>query len=176
MTSPGTELDAAERGLGCLIVSFGTMAETERRVSEYRRRIQTCDPVGATVNEQVNIIDFLYCHENNDYAVEVGQRMMRRYTGIAGQYLSAKEAVPTASYATNALLPGLRPEGAPRGRREPEGLTLGDPHHLIAALRQWEATGVDRVCFLVDRQDVLPHEDVMASLRLFAREVMPAFA
>ena len=47
VTSPGTELDAAERGLGCLGVAAAGYAEQERRTNEYFRRIQSCDPVGA---------------------------------------------------------------------------------------------------------------------------------
>ena len=46
VTSPGTELDAADRGLGCLGVAAASYAEQERRTREYHRRIQQCDPVG----------------------------------------------------------------------------------------------------------------------------------
>ena len=40
VTSPGTELDAADRGLGSLGLTFGQFAEQEKRIAEYRRRIQ----------------------------------------------------------------------------------------------------------------------------------------
>ena len=46
VTTPGTELDAADRGIGCLGVAAVSFAEQERRTAEYRRRIQLCDPVG----------------------------------------------------------------------------------------------------------------------------------
>ncbi len=46
VTSPGTELDAADRGLGCLGVAAAGYAEQERRTKEYFRRIESCDPVG----------------------------------------------------------------------------------------------------------------------------------
>ncbi|HEY1973400.1 MAG TPA: LLM class flavin-dependent oxidoreductase, partial [Pseudonocardia sp.] len=52
VTAPGTELDAADRGLGSYGVSLSsTLADQERRIAEYRRRIQLCDPVGEFVNE-----------------------------------------------------------------------------------------------------------------------------
>ena len=51
VTSPGTELDAADRGLGSLGLTFGQFAEQERRIAEYRRRIQLCEPVGDFVND-----------------------------------------------------------------------------------------------------------------------------
>src|SRR5690242_21949566 len=46
VTSPGTELDAADRGLGSLGLTFGQFAEQEKRIAEYRRRIRHCEPVG----------------------------------------------------------------------------------------------------------------------------------
>jgi len=35
---------------------------------------------------------------------------------------------------------------------------------------------VDRVNFLLNTMEVIPQSDVLESLRLFAREVMPAFS
>jgi hypothetical protein len=46
----------------------------------------------------------------------------------------------------------------------------------MRALKRWEAVGIDRVNFLLNAMEVIPQVDVLASLRLFAREVMPAFA
>ncbi len=67
VTSPGTELDAADRGIGCLGVAAVSFAEQERRTAEYRRRIQLCDPVGG-INDAVTTQNFLYCHEDIDVA------------------------------------------------------------------------------------------------------------
>ena len=68
VTSPGTELDAAERGLGCLGVAAAGYAEQERRTEDYHRRVQSCDPVSSVVNDQVTTLNFLYCHEDPDRA------------------------------------------------------------------------------------------------------------
>jgi hypothetical protein len=43
-------------------------------------------------------------------------------------------------------------------------------------LRKWEACGVDRVNFLLNAAEIIPQAQVLDSLRLFAKEVMPAFA
>ncbi len=40
VTTPGTELDAADRGLGCLGVAAASYEEQERRTKEYHRRIE----------------------------------------------------------------------------------------------------------------------------------------
>jgi alkanesulfonate monooxygenase SsuD/methylene tetrahydromethanopterin reductase-like flavin-dependent oxidoreductase (luciferase family) len=39
VTTPGTELDAAERGIGCLGVAAASYKEQERRTRDYHRRI-----------------------------------------------------------------------------------------------------------------------------------------
>jgi hypothetical protein len=55
-------------------------------------------------------------------------------------------------------------------------MCLGDPQQIIAAVKEWESIGVDQVNFMLNAAEILPQEQVIESLRLFAREVMPAFA
>ncbi|MEX2247585.1 MAG: LLM class flavin-dependent oxidoreductase [Dehalococcoidia bacterium] len=177
VTSPGTEIDAAERGLGSLGLTFGGFAEQDAKIAEYRRRIRSCEPVGAFVNEQVATVNFLYCHEDNETGGRTGQRLAGTFSYLAAQLLAAREAYPTRSYPSLGLLPQLRQEaaGPGDGNRLPEGLCIGDPERIIGVLRKWESVGVDRVNFLLNAMETVPQEDVLASLRLFAREVMPKF-
>ena len=58
----------------------------------------------------------------------------------------------------------------------PEGLCIGDPQRIIEVVKRWEGVGVDRINFLLNAVETVPQEQVLDSLRLFAREVMPAFA
>ena len=177
VTSPGTEIDGAERGLGWLGLTFGGIAEQEKRIAEYRRRIKTCEPVGEFVNEQVNTVNFLYCHEDNATGVRTGLRLQGTFGYMAGQLLSAREAYPTPSYPALGLLPQLRPEAAGPGQDVgvPEGLCIGNPERIIAAVKAWESVGADRCNFLLNAMEVIPQEEVLDSLRLFAKEVMPKF-
>jgi hypothetical protein len=57
----------------------------------------------------------------------------------------------------------------------PEGVTIGDPNDIIQAIRVWETTGVDAMNFIVNCVETIDQAAVLDSLRLFAREVMPAF-
>jgi len=177
VTSPGTELDAADRGLGSLGLTFGQFAEQERRIAEYRRRIQLCEPVGDFVNDQVSTVNFLYCHEDDERGLATGKRMADSFNYLASQLISAREAYPSRSYPSLGLLPQLRRQatGPDSGEQAGEGLALGGPERIIRALKKWEAVGVDRVNFLLNTMEIIPQADVLASLQLFAREVMPAF-
>jgi hypothetical protein len=55
-----------------------------------------------------------------------------------------------------------------------DGTPIGDPEACIRALKWWEEVGVDRMVFLINTGETIKNERVMASLRLFAKEVMPA--
>ena len=177
VTTPGTELDAAERGLGSLGLTFGQFAEQEKRIAEYRRRIQLCTPVGEFVNDQVNTVNFLYCDEDDARGVATGRRMADSFNYLASQLISAREAYPSKSYQSLGLLPQLRRQatGPDASAQGGEGLCLGGPARITAALKRWESVGVDRVNFLLNTMEIVPQADVLASLKLFAREVMPAF-
>ena len=178
VTSPGTELDAADRGLGSLGLTFGQFAEQEKRIAEYRRRIRSCEPVGAFVNDQVSTVNFLYCHEDDATGRATGRRMADTFNYLAAQLISAREAFPSRSYQSLGLLPQLRRQatGPDATEQAGEGLAFGGPQRVVHALKRWEAVGVDRVNFLMNAMEVIAQADVLASLRLFAREVMPAFA
>jgi hypothetical protein len=52
---------------------------------------------------------------------------------------------------------------------------VGDPDIIVAALKRWEALGLTGINFLLNGLEVVPQEQVLASMRLFAREVMPHF-
>ena len=177
VSSPGTEIDAADRGLGCVGVTFASFKEQEQKVQAYRKRIQSCTPAGAFVNEQINTVNFLYCHDGSEDGNRTGMRMMQNFQYLAGQLDMAKEAYPTRSYQTAGLLSAVRRQAASpgEGNAAPEGIAIGDPAHVTQELKKWEAAGVDRVAFLLNASELIPQDKVLDSLRLFAREVMPAF-
>lgn len=178
VTAPGTELDAADRGLGSYGVSFSAgFPEQEKRIAGYRKRIQQCDPVGEFVNEQVNTVNFLYCHEDEETALSVGHELVSGFSSAAAQILDLRESYPTAAYRAPGLLSSIRQDvGAPNEeKRKPEGLCYGTPDQIEQALRRWESVGVDRVVFMVNYLEIVEQQAVLDSMRLFAREVMPRF-
>ena len=177
VTSPGTEFDAAERGLGCLGVATASYAEQERRTREYHRRIQLCDPVGA-VNDRVSTLNFLYCHEEARQAAERGLAFLGTFALLNAHLLFTREVYPTGAYQSLANLAPAPPRGggAPGDAPgAPEGICIGDPEQILRAVKRWEAIGVDEINFLLNASEVLTQQQVLDSLRLFASEVMPAF-
>jgi len=178
VTSPGTELDAADRGMGSLGLTFGGFAEQDQKIAEYRRRIRYCDPVGSFVNEQVNTVNFLYCHEDNEVGIKTGMRVTGTFNYLAEQLLAARQAYPSRSYPNLGLLPALRREASSPAADggAPEGTAIGNPDRIVEVVKKWESVGVDRINFLLNANETVPQQEVLASLRLFAKEVMPKFA
>lgn len=177
VTSPGTEIDAANNGLGALGLTFNDFAEQERRVNNYRKIIANCEPAGKVVNEQVATVNFLFCHEDKKKGVETGLRLAGTFGYAASQLVSAREVYASPSYGSFGLLPAVRRDAAVPGEvaMPPPGLAVGDPKSIIETLKLWENTGVDCVNFLLNAMETVPQQEVLDSIRLFAKEVMPAF-
>jgi len=192
--SPGTEIDAGDRGLGAIFLSFTGYQRQTERVALYREHIKRCDnPVGGFINDRATLVNFLYCDEDDQAAQRTGIQLAVRYHETGGQASGVSELYPTGAYSgagdvRSALLragdgapgaqaarPGLRNLYHNEEARVPEGLCAGDPHRIIQALKGWEETGIEEVGFLLNSAEVVTHEQIMASLRLFGREVMPHF-
>jgi alkanesulfonate monooxygenase SsuD/methylene tetrahydromethanopterin reductase-like flavin-dependent oxidoreductase (luciferase family) len=177
VTSPGTELDAADRGLGCLGVATASFAEQERRTREYHRRVRLCDPAGKTVNDRVATLNFLYCHTDAKRAADRGLLFLGMFGMLNANLLFTREAYPTSAYQSLAnLAPAPVRHGGPGDAPGvPEGVCIGDPRQIALQIKRWESIGVDEINFLLNSVEVLTQDEVLASLRLFAAEVMPAF-
>jgi alkanesulfonate monooxygenase SsuD/methylene tetrahydromethanopterin reductase-like flavin-dependent oxidoreductase (luciferase family) len=172
VSSPGTEVDAARRGLGSLGISLGPMGVQEKIIANYRKIIRNCEPVGAFVNEQVASVGFMFCHEDDAQAVKIGGLLNAGFGPLAAQFVHPPEAVPQAARQAPGLLASLR-EGAAAPPRD--GSLVGDPHHIVRELKKWESMGVDTMNMLINVLECVPQKQVLNSLRLFAKEVMPHF-
>ena len=136
-------------------------------------------PDALYVNEQVNTVNFLYCHEDPATAAKVGMGMVGTF-GLANSHLLwTREAYPTRAYQSLGNL-APKPDRAKAGGPGdaygiPEGICVGDPDIIVAALKRWESLGLTGINFLLNGLEVVPQDQVLASMRLFAREVMPHF-
>ena len=162
VTSPGTELDAADRGLGCLGVAAAGYAEQERRTAEYYRRIEQCDPVGGMVDARGDHAELpLLPRGPRRPRPRSGMGMVGGF-GLANSHLLwTREAYPTRAYQSlGNLAPEDRSDADRRpGRRvrHPRGhLRRRSRHHRRGA----RALGVDRastgINFLLNALEIDP--------------------
>ena len=128
VTSAGTELDAAERGLGCLGVAAASFGEQERRTKAYHRRIQQSNPVGR-VNDRVATLNFMHCHEDLATGAQRGMQFLGMFGLLNSHLLFTREAFPTTAYQSLAGL--VAPSGSKGGGNPgaqygvPEGVCIG---------------------------------------------------
>jgi alkanesulfonate monooxygenase SsuD/methylene tetrahydromethanopterin reductase-like flavin-dependent oxidoreductase (luciferase family) len=177
VSSPETAEQAGERGIGMVGVSIGTPKEQEERIRDYHRRIQGCEPVGEFVNAQANTMNWLYVDEDRERGRKTGERLIASFNRLATGLAGINQVYPAQAYNTPGLLFALRRDSMASGKALiRDGFAIGDPDDVVGALKMWESIGVDGVQFLVNSNQVIAQEDVLNSLRLFAREVMPHFA
>lgn len=177
VTSEGTEVDAAERGLGSFGLSMGDYAAQEKKIKNYRNIIGQSEPVGSFINEKVHTVNFMYCHEDQKTAGETGRKMLDTFNYGTSQGVPVKEVYASPLYQIGGFLPTLRQEALGPGDATgiPPGLAIGDPDRIINVIKKWESIGVDCLNFVVQATESLPQEAVLESLRTFARDVMPVF-
>lgn len=173
--SPETAVQAGERGMGMLGVTLGAPLDYQQMVKDYRRAIRRCEPVGEFVNEQVNGVAFMYCGENNQEAQAVGTMATAQFAQRAAQLVGVGAIYPSPAYHAHSSAAPLRNRPGDVVGPVSQGTPIGDPEACIKALKWWEEVGVDRMVFLINTGETIPNEKVLASLRLFAAEVMPAF-
>ena len=155
-------------------------AEQERRTHEYFRRIESCDPVGEVVTSEVTTLNFLYCHEDPAAAAATGMGMVGTF-GLTNSHLMwTREAYPTRAYQSLGNLAPKTDRAGTGGPGDaygiPEGICVGDPDIIVAALKRWESLGLTGINFLLNGLETIPQQQVLDSMRLFAAEVMPHFA
>jgi alkanesulfonate monooxygenase SsuD/methylene tetrahydromethanopterin reductase-like flavin-dependent oxidoreductase (luciferase family) len=173
VASPETAVQAAERGLGMLGVTLGTPADYTRLVSDYRRIIKYCDPVGKVITNQVNAASWLYCGEDEQDALTTGAQTASTFLYHAAHLLGIGGIYPSHAYTALANATALLRDINEAMR---QGFPVGTPEQVIKALRYWEAVGVDRMVCLINFDQLIPQKKVLASLERFAKYVMPEFA
>ncbi len=178
VTSPGTEVEAGERGMGALMLSMADINKNVPRFAAYRDAIKRCTPVGEFVNNRIAAVSWLHCHENDDVAQKRGKLLFETFGYLAGQSLEVSEVFPSNAYGAYGLLSEIRPDpNAPEdAKKKPtNGFLFGTPEAVRGIVSKWQDAGADQLNLMVQSAEVLPQEEVLESIRLFGREVIPKF-
>jgi alkanesulfonate monooxygenase SsuD/methylene tetrahydromethanopterin reductase-like flavin-dependent oxidoreductase (luciferase family) len=161
---------AAQLGLGALTFSFIDPSEAQHWVTDYYETFKTaCVPIGQTVNPNIAMVTGFMCHEREEEAVRRGLEGFQFFGyALAHYYLFGAHTPGTTNVFANFQRDGLQmPNPANRGG-------IGTPAQVRAHLSAFEATDVDQVVF-IQQGGNNRHDDICASLELFAADVMPEF-
>ena len=185
---------AARLGIGALGFSFDSPEESKERIDRYWELVrEECDdPIGYAINPAVTALGSLMCCPTDEEAVEKGltgaqmfgfllERGERNYgrDHFHRDFKALSQEERHGLYATRQGidLAATEPEDESLRslfRATQRGGFMGSPEFIRNTLRQYEEAHIDLVLFVAQSGD-RPHEDIMASLELFAKEVMPEF-
>ncbi|MFL5282862.1 MAG: LLM class flavin-dependent oxidoreductase, partial [Rhodopila sp.] len=159
---------AARNGVGALAFAFVDPAEAAKWASEYYEIIKSeaCVPIGRAVNANIAMATGFSVHHDEAEAIRRGQDGFQYFGYALGHHYVYGEHIPGVTNVWERF------ERA-RAKLPPAvGNGIGTPAQLIDRLRQYQDAGVDQVIF-VQQAGRNTHADIIASLELFAAEVMP---
>jgi alkanesulfonate monooxygenase SsuD/methylene tetrahydromethanopterin reductase-like flavin-dependent oxidoreductase (luciferase family) len=159
---------AARNGVGALAFAFVDPAEAAKWAGEYYAIIKSeeCVPIGHSVNANIAMATGFSVHHDEAEAIRRGQEGFQYFGYALGHHYVYGEHTPAVTNvwerfqrARDALPPAV-------------GNGIGTPAQLIGRLKQYQDVGVDQVIF-IQQAGRNTHADIIASLELFAAEVMP---
>jgi alkanesulfonate monooxygenase SsuD/methylene tetrahydromethanopterin reductase-like flavin-dependent oxidoreductase (luciferase family) len=187
-----TILLAAEKGIGALTFAFIDPEEAEQWIGDYEKTMaERCVPVGQAVNPSVACVTPMMCHADEATAIARGLEGGNFFGYSLAHFYVFGDHVPGTTDVWQEFQErrdklGYSPEAAIAAKTETLGAkvasgdssglrgAVGTPDQLREFLRRYEDAGVDQVIFVM-QAGKNKHEDIMESLELFAREVMPEF-
>jgi len=186
-----TVMLAARFGVGALGVGFETPEDTEERVTRYWELIRSCrHPIGAAINPGLIAGGNMFCAKTDAEAVQKGLSGAQYFGFVFGwmhghatygrdnvyrEFRKRADAEDTAQAREAAT--ALEPEDESARvlyRMSRRGMFIGSPQFIRENIRQYEAAHLD-ILNLFSQCGDRKHEDIMESLELFAKEVMPEF-
>jgi alkanesulfonate monooxygenase SsuD/methylene tetrahydromethanopterin reductase-like flavin-dependent oxidoreductase (luciferase family) len=186
---------AAQHGIGALAFAFINPEEARYWMTDYYDTLAAeCVPIGDAVNANVACVSTFMCHENEEEAMRRGLEGANFFGySLAHYYVFGRhrpgETDVWAEYEATRTQRGYAPEAveaaATAGERlgaqivQQEGFfglrgAVGTPDQIRDYLRRYEEADVDQVIFC-SQSGRNRHEDIMESLELFGRDVLPEF-
>ncbi len=161
---------AAQLGLGALTFAFVDPSEARQWVTDYYETFKNeCVPIGQTVNPNIAMVTGFMCHESAEEAAKRGLQGFQFFGYALAHYYLFGAHVPGSTNVFESFQ-----EGAELLWTPPTTGGIGTPDQVRAHLAAFEDTGVDQVVF-IQQGGNNRHEDICASLELFASRVLPGF-
>lgn len=180
--SPDSFEMAAREGIGVLVGPFKPwfmVQEDLRRYREHWRAHHGADPPRPGQNPRVAMTVGILCMDNAREARRLAKQPFEWFYGrLLGQTRPILERLYEGYeyYRKMGRFRALLDKAVNLTLLDRLGMAVvGDPAHCIKRLQALERAGVDHV-LLAFGAGAMPTETVQASMRLFAAEVMPAFA
>ena len=170
--NPATFEKAAGLGLGVLAFTTRAIPDMKPLVDVYKERIQSAEPVGAYVNDNIMITTGMVCLEDGKKAREAVTKMGIVYLQSLVYYYH--DTIPPPEGATRW------PDSAPEPDLEQVEwmidngyLICGSPDECAEQIAALDTTGIDQLVFGMPID--LPWDQAVETVELFGDRVIPQF-
>jgi alkanesulfonate monooxygenase SsuD/methylene tetrahydromethanopterin reductase-like flavin-dependent oxidoreductase (luciferase family) len=171
--SPPTFGKAGQMGLGAFCFTHGTPDKIEPLIKSYKDAVETAEPVGDYVNDNIMVVTNMVCMEDREAAFEAAVASgMNYYTSLQMHWL---DNIPKP--AGYPVWPDRIPEPTVEQLKKASDIgmvVIGDPDDCAKAIRRWVDIGADQLCFS-PTTNFMPQEQIVSSMELFGKEVLPQF-
>ncbi len=195
-TQPESWRVAGERGLGILSFGFSQPGMLEENIQIYRSALDTAQPVGGVVNNQIAVSPMMYCAETDEEALEAASPhvnfFVQQNVGFISQWQGSSARAydfyeKMASFSESGELfalpkaeplttPRLSPEAAQLGGQVQNGLfCIGSPATCIEFIEKHVEAGINQLIFPL-QFGTFTQDQIMRSIHLFTEQVMPKFS
>ena len=160
-------LKAARLGIGALSFSFTDLDTTQQWVNAYRETLRReAIPIGSSINPNLSVLSRLICCSTESEAKRIQDKVHFWWYSFVHYFGHGKHKPGVTNLWDNYSKSDYRFEW--------DTGTIGTPEKISATLRDYEQAGLDQVVFSVE-SGAISHEEICASLELFAEKVMPEF-
>jgi alkanesulfonate monooxygenase SsuD/methylene tetrahydromethanopterin reductase-like flavin-dependent oxidoreductase (luciferase family) len=159
---------AAQKGLGVLGFSIGSIAALTPVMEAYKAEIPNAEPVGAFVNDNIMVTSAAFVAEDREVAYDWMTAPHNTYLqSNVYRYHDTFPHPPQVPYWPE-LLPDLTREAIPLLLEA--GAVCGDPDDALAQCRRWESAGADQLVFGCGSAT---QEQSLEMIRLMGEHVIP---
>lgn len=175
-TQPATIEFAADHGLGVLGFGIG-QGQSNDYVRMYRERIKNAQPLGSFINNKFALLSFTLCCDTDEEALAIQGPNFRIYNNaVRNLFAPWIDGKPPRSYEffmKHFVEAYKQAETVPMTEIvKAGGACIGSPESCRKVLQYLADAGVDEALLFMQMYTT-PHDKIMRSIELIAREVMP---
>ena len=167
--NPSSYEMAARKGLGVLGFSVGDLNDMDRIAGTYKKAIESAEPIGGFVNDNICVTTAAFVKESHDDAVRSAVGARTNY--FQSQVFRYHDTFPHPDGVP--YWPEILPEydtATVEAMASTGAVICGDPDEALAQCRRWESAGTDQ---LVVSAGMARFEDTIETIELMGKHVIP---
>jgi alkanesulfonate monooxygenase SsuD/methylene tetrahydromethanopterin reductase-like flavin-dependent oxidoreductase (luciferase family) len=175
-TQPATIEFAADNGIGVLGFGIG-QGQSNDFVQLYRERIKNCKPIGNFVNNKFALLTFTLCCDTDEEALGIQGPNFKRYSEevrmLFAPWIDGKAPKSYEWFMKRNAENYQMTQTVPMSEIvKAGGACIGSPQTCLNVLQYLSDAGVDEALLFMQMYST-PHDKIMRSIELIAKEVMP---